>query len=118
MNVILSNARRFPMMAERQVVIVKEAQSIYGLGREETDDFLIQYLQNPLPSTILVFAHKYKSIDGKKKLYKELDKKAVLVKSEKVPDYKLVPWIEKYIKEKGHGIDSRSISLIAESRAG
>jgi len=115
MNVILSNARRFPMMSQRQVVIVKEAQSIYGLGREETDEFLIQYIQNPLPSTILVFAHKYKSLDGKKRLSKELDKKAVLVKSDKVPDYKLAPWIEKYIKDKGHSIDTRSISLIAES---
>jgi DNA polymerase III subunit delta len=115
MNVILSNARRFPMMADRQVVIVKEAQGIYGLGREETDEFLIQYLQNPLPSTILVFSHKYKSLDGKKKLSKELEKKAVLVKSDKIPEYKLNEWIDKYVKEKGHSIDSKSQTIIAES---
>jgi DNA polymerase III subunit delta len=115
MNVILANARRFPMMANRQVVIVKEAQGIQGLGKEEIDELFIQYIQNPLPSTILVLAHKYKKLDGKKRLYKELDKKAIIVLSEKVQEYKLPPWIEKYIKSKGHTIDDKNAKIIAES---
>jgi DNA polymerase-3 subunit delta len=115
MNVILSNARRFPMMADRQVVIVKEAQNIYGLGKEDVDNLLIQYLQNPLPSTILVFAHKYKKLDGRKPLSKEIDKRAVLVNSEKVKDWDLPKWIEMYIQTKGHQIDSGTASFLAES---
>src|SRR5690606_9128558 len=95
---ILSHAKRFPMMADRQVVIVKEAQHIADLGKEAGSDLLIGYLKNPLPSTILVLAHKYKTLDGRKPLAKELDKKAILVKSEKIPEYKLAPWIEDYIK--------------------
>src|SRR5690606_18125759 len=74
---ILSNARRFPMMADRQVVIVKEAQNIADLNKEEGYSLLINYLQNPVPSTILVFAHKYKTLDGRKPLAKEMEKRAV-----------------------------------------
>ncbi|MFD2035898.1 DNA polymerase III subunit delta [Belliella marina] len=115
MSAIIGNARRFPMMAERQVVIVKEAQNIPNLGKEDTDTLLLNYVQNPLPSTILVFAHKYKVLDGRKALAKELDKKAILVKSEKVPEYKLAAWIESYIASKGHKIDTRTATLLAES---
>lgn len=115
MNAILSNARRFPMMADRQVVIVKEAQNITGLGKEEVDNLLMQYIQNPLPSTILVFAHKYKKLDGRKPLAKELDKKAILVTSEKVRDYQLADWIVGYVQEKGHKINGPTATFLAES---
>src|SRR5690606_18317877 len=112
---ILSNARRFPMMADRQVVIVKEAQNIADLNKEEGYNLLIAYLQNPLPSTILVFSHKYKRLDGRKPLAKELEKRAVLVKSEKIPEYKLSPWIEEYVEGKGFSIDLKAAQLLAES---
>ena len=115
MNAVLTNARRFPMMAERQVVIVKEAQNLPDLGKEAGDSLLINYLSNPLPSTILVFAHKYKVLDGRKALAKELDKKAVLVKSDKVPEYKLSPWIDGYLKSKGFTIEPKACQIIAES---
>lgn len=115
MTAILGNARRFPMMSDRQVVIVKEAQNIWGIGREEIDTLLINYIQNPLPSTILVFAFKYKSLDGRKALAKELDKKAILVKSDKIPEYKLASWIEGYIQSQGHKIDNRTAVLLADS---
>jgi DNA polymerase III subunit delta len=112
---ILNNARRFPMMADRQVVIIKEAQNIPNLGKEETDQMLINYIRNPLPSTILVFAHKYKSIDGRKALAKELDKSAVFVKSEKIKDHVLPAWIESYVKSKGHSIDNPTSVFLADS---
>jgi DNA polymerase-3 subunit delta len=112
---ILNNARRFPMMSDRQVVIVKEAQNILNLGRDEIDNQLINYLKNPLPSTILVFAHKYKSLDGRKQLSKELDKAAVFVKSEKIKDHLLPGWIEAYVKAKGHSIDNPTAVFLAEA---
>ncbi len=112
---ILNNARKFPMMADRQVVIVKEAQSISDLGKEDAQKLLISYIQNPLPSTILVLAHKYKKLDGRIALYKELDKKALYVRSDKVSDYKLVEWIQVYFKDQGHGIEPRAAQLLADS---
>ena len=115
MPAILTNAKRFPMMADRQVVIVKEAQNIPDLGKDMVDIQLISYVKNPLPSTILLFAYKYKTLDGRKALYKELDKHAILVKSDKVPEYKLSPYIEGYLKEKGFNIDPKACQVLAES---
>lgn len=114
-NLILSNARKFPMMAERQVVIVKEAQSIPDLGKEDSQKLLISYLNNPLPSTILVFAHKHKKLDGRSSIKKELDKKTVYVNSEKVKDWLLIGWVESYFKELGHQIDAKAAQLLADS---
>jgi len=115
MSTILTNAKRFPMMADRQLVVVKEAQTIADLGKEAGDSLLSAYVQNPLPSTILVFSHKYKTLDGRKPLAKELDKKAVLVKSDKVQEYKLSPWITDYLKSKGFTINVKAAQVIAES---
>lgn len=112
---IVNNARKFPMMAERQLVIVKEAQSIIDLTKEEPQNLLLNYIQNPLPSTILVFAHKHKKLDGRQALAKELDKKAVYVRSEKIKDYKLTEWIESYIKEQGHHIEAKAAQLLSDS---
>src|SRR3954464_9933692 len=66
MATILTHARRFPMMAERQVVIVKEAQDIQDLGKEIGGKLLLDYLSKPVPSTVLVFCHKNKSLDKRK----------------------------------------------------
>ncbi|MEK0441151.1 MAG: hypothetical protein RL403_129, partial [Bacteroidota bacterium] len=96
---ILSHARKFPMMAERQLVLVKEAQNIPDLGKEDAQKLLIGYLSNPLPSTILVFAYKHKKLDGRSSLKKEIEKKAVFVEAEKIKDWKLNEWIESYFKE-------------------
>jgi DNA polymerase III subunit delta len=115
MNVIMSNARKFPMMAERQLVLVKEAQSIPDLGKEDAQKLLLGYLSNPLPSTILVFAHKHKKLDGRSALKKELDKKAVFVESEKVKDWKLTEWVEGYFKGLGHQIEPKAAQLLADS---
>ena len=68
---IITQARRFPMMAERQVVIVKEAQEIADLPRDDGQKLLESYVLNPLPSTILVFAHKHKTLDGRKPLFNQ-----------------------------------------------
>ncbi len=115
MNVILGNARKFPMMAERQLVIVKEAQSIPDLGKEDAQKMLLTYISNPLPSTILVFAHKHKKLDGRSALKKELDKRAIFVESEKVKDWKLVEWIHGYFTDLGHQLEPKAAQLLADS---
>lgn len=112
---ILNNARKFPMMAERQLVIVKEAQSIPDLGKEEAQKLLVSYLTNPLPSTILVFAHKHKKLDGRSALKKEFEKKSVFVESEKIKDWNLVKWVDDYFKELGHQIEAKAAQLLADS---
>ena len=71
-NVILTNARRFPMMAERQVVIVREAQDIPDLSKEMGQKLLLDYFTRPVPSTVLVLCHKYKTLDKRKELGKKV----------------------------------------------
>lgn len=115
MGTIINNARKFPMMADRQVVIVKEAQSLTDLGKEEAQKLLIGYAQNPLPSTILVLAHKYKKFDRRSALSKELQKNAIYVTSEKIKDYKLTEWVLQYFKDIGHDIEPRAAQFLAES---
>ena len=66
---VVSNAKRYPMMAERQVIIVKEAQNL-----SKTIEQLVDYAKNPQPSTVLVFNYKYKTLDKRKALYKTLIK--------------------------------------------
>ena len=61
---VLNNAKRFPMMSERQVVIVKEAQNLADFKNEQGRDMLEAYCKNPVPSTVLVFCYKYGSLNG------------------------------------------------------
>lgn len=114
MNMVLTNAKRYPMMAERQVVIVKEAQEIQDINKEEGQKLLLDYIQQPLPSTILVFCHKYKAMDKRKALSKSLDKFTVLVESKKMYDNQLPAWIDKYVKSKGYGIDAKATQMLAD----
>ena len=75
MGQVITNARRFPMMSERQVIIVKEAKDIQDINKEEGQKLLLDYLDNPVPSTVLVFAHKHKKLDGRKPLSKAVGKR-------------------------------------------
>ncbi len=113
-NDVLGNARRFPMMSERQVVIVKEAQNIQDLGKEEGSRQLIQYLENPLASTILVFCHKHKSLDKRKALSKSLDKHAIYLTTKKLYDNQIPDWIKSYIRDKGFTITDKAVFMLAE----
>ncbi|MBY0432992.1 MAG: DNA polymerase III subunit delta, partial [Cyclobacteriaceae bacterium] len=72
-NVILTHARRFPMMADRQVVIVREAQDIPDLAKETGQKLLLDYFTRPVPSTLLVLCHKYKALDKRKELGKKAE---------------------------------------------
>ena len=77
---VITAAKRFPMMSEHQVIIVKEAQNIRDIEN------LVYYAENPLKSTILVINYKYKKLDKRKKVYKVLEKGAVLFESKKLYD--------------------------------
>lgn len=114
MGTVITQARRFPMMADRQVVIVKEAQEIADLNREEGQKLLEGYVQNALPSTVLVFAHKHKTLDGRKSLAKTLDKHAVLVDAKKLYDNKLPEWILSYVRDKAYRIQPQAAQLLAD----
>ncbi len=91
-NEILALAKQYPMMGDKQLIIVKEAQDL-KLNEEETS-LLEKYVENPVESTILVFAHKHKKVDSRKKVFKTLDKAKMLFHSEPVKDYNLAKWID------------------------
>ncbi len=112
---LLTQARRFPMMSERQTVIVKEAQDISDLSKEEGQNYLEEYLNQPLESTILVLGHKHKSIDKRKKLWKVLAKKAVIVDSKKLYDNQIADWTKKYIVQRGHTIEDKAAHMLSEN---
>ena len=103
-------ARRYPMMAERQVVIVKEAQNL-----KQTDQ-LEKYFKTPLKSTVLVLCHKNGSIDGRKREYLKAVKAAgVLFESKKLRERDLPPFIENYLKQHQVSIDPKATQMIADS---
>lgn len=112
---LLTQARRFPMMAEKQVIIVKEAQDIHDFNREETQKLLEAYIERPLASTILVLNYKYKTLDGRKSLTKTIDKQAILVDSKKLYDNKIPDWISAYLKDKGYSIHPAAMQMLADS---
>jgi len=105
---IISNAKRYPMMANYQVVIVKEAQEIKNI------DELLPYIENPLDSTLLVINYKYKKIDKRKSFYKQVAKKGVLFESKKLYDNQIVGWINNYVKEKGYEITPKACAMLTE----
>ncbi|MGG5507571.1 MULTISPECIES: DNA polymerase III subunit delta [unclassified Myroides] len=106
---IVSNAKRFPLMADKQVIIVKEAQEL-AKTIEQLDD----YVNQPQPSTVLVFCYKYKTIDKRKKLYKSLQKKAVLFESNRLKEYKLEGWLQQTVSKRGYSIDPKSAAMLIE----
>ena len=107
---IADAARRYPMMAERQVVIVKEAQNL------KNTDALEKYIKQPLTSTVLVICHKNGKIDGRKReLVKAIQQAGVLFESQKLKERDLPTFIENYVKQKNAAIDPKSTQLIADA---
>jgi DNA polymerase III subunit delta len=105
---IIDTAKRFPMMSSHQVLIIKEAQTLKKL--EE----LIEYLEKPLISTILVFCYKYKTIDKRTKLYKALGTHSVFLESLRLRDYQVPAWIERYLMTKGITTDPSASAMLTE----
>lgn len=106
---VVSNAKRYPMMAERQVVIVKEAQDL-----SRTIENLVAYAQNPQPSTVLVMCYKYKTLDKRKKLAKEIAKTGILFESKKLYDNQVPDWIKRVLASKGYTITPKAAQMLVE----
>lgn len=116
---LISTAKRYPMMSNYQVVIVKEAQESKELfpnkeSKDEKQPFL-NYILNPLPSTLLVICYKYKTLDKRTKLYKAIEKKGIVFESKKLYDNQIPDWIEKYLKSKKFSIEEKAKYLMADS---
>ncbi|MBC6989992.1 DNA polymerase III subunit delta [Hymenobacter sp. BT491] len=111
---VLGQARRFPMMAERSVVIVKEAQAIADLESEKAFPFLEAYLKNPLQSTVLVFCYKHKTLDARKKLGKLMGEKAALLTSKKLYDNQVPGWLTAYVRSKQQQITGQATAMLSE----
>lgn len=105
---VVNACRRYPMFAERQVVLLKEAQQMRDIDKLEG------YFEQPLPSTIFVVAYKGKTYDKRLKLYKLLKNTAEIFNSEKLRDYKLPEWITEFVHSKGYKINQKAVSLLDE----
>ena len=106
---IVANAKRFPMMAEKQVIIVKEAQDL-----SRTIENLVSYVENLQPSTVLVLNYKYKTIDKRKKLYKAATKVGVVFESKKMYDYQVADWIRKVLNGKNYQMEPKAAQMLVE----
>jgi DNA polymerase III subunit delta len=126
---IVDYAKRFPMMSEYQVVVIKEAQEIRNLvpggsDKDEDNDApklkntdikktpLERYLENPVPTTILVICYKYKKLDKRRAFYKALDKKGVVFESAKLYDNQVPAWINQYLRIKGYTLTPVAAQLL------
>lgn len=106
---IVGNAKRYPMMAERQVLIVKEAQDLVRTIEKLTD-----YAENPQPTTTLVVCYKYKKIDKRKKLYKAVSKVGVIFDSKRLYENQVSDWIQKTLKARGYSISPKASQMLVE----
>ncbi|MDO5975905.1 DNA polymerase III subunit delta [Flavivirga jejuensis] len=106
---IVGNAKRYPMMAEYQVVIVKEAQDL-----SRTIEKLASYAENPQPTTVLVVNYKYKKIDKRKSLYKTLKKTGIVYESKKLYENQVADWIRRVLASKNYTISPKAAQMLVE----
>ena len=106
---IIGTAKRYPMMAERQVVIVKEAQDL-----SRTIEKLETYAENPMPSTVLVLCYKYKTLDKRKKVTKLIAKNGVVFESKKLYDNQVGDWIKRVLAGKKYTIEPKANAMLVE----
>ena len=106
---IVGNAKRYPMMAERQVLIIKEAQDL-----SRTIEKLVAYASNPQPTTMLVVNYKYKKIDKRKALYKTIKKIGVVYESKKLYENQVGEWIRRVLSPKEYSITPKAAQMLVE----
>jgi DNA polymerase III subunit delta len=105
---IVDNAKRYPMMSEYQVVIIKEAQHVKNI------ELIENYVKNPLSSTVLIICYKYKKLDARKTLPKTIAKNGVLFESKKMYENQVAEWVTKLLKSKGIISNPVSATLLTE----
>ncbi|MDN3673367.1 DNA polymerase III subunit delta [Flavobacterium branchiarum] len=106
---VVSAAKRYPMMADRQVIIVKEAQDL-----SRTIDKLEAYATNPMDTTVLVFCYKYKTLDKRKKVTKLLGQKGLVYESKKLYENQVGDWIKRVLSGKGYAIEPKANAMLVE----
>lgn len=114
MGKILSSARGFPMMAERRLLMIKEAQDIRDFNKESTNALFEAYLENPANTTVLVFVYRNKLLAKNTRLYKRLDKNAVVYNAKKIYDNQVSGWIKEYISSKGLTMSVKGVQILAD----
>ncbi|GHT17057.1 DNA polymerase III subunit delta [Bacteroidia bacterium] len=129
MSAVVNAAKKFPMMSDYQVVIVKEAQGIKDKNVKDKNDkevldkngdpikeweLLSYYLQNPLKSTILVFCYKYGKPDSRKKWVKDVEKQGVVFESHAIADYEIEKWVKAYIQSSKIEMDEKAVAMLCE----
>ncbi len=105
---VVNACRRYPMFAEKQVVLLKEAQQMRDIDKLEP------YIENPLVSTIFVVSYKEKTLDKRTKLYKTIKKDGEVFTSEKIRDYKMVEWVKDYLQQQAFEMTPKAIALLVE----
>lgn len=106
---IIATSKRYPMMAERQVVIVKEAQDL-----SRTIEKIENYAENPMPTTVLVFCYKYKTLDKRKKYTKLIEKNGLIYESKKLYDNQVGDWIKRVLSGKNYTIEPKANAMLVE----
>ena len=106
---IVSSAKRYPMMAERQVLIVKEAQDL-----SRNIEKLVAYAENPQPTTVLVINYKYKKLDKRKKLHKAIAKSGLIYESKKLYENQVADWIRRVLSGKKYQIEPKAAQMLVE----
>ena len=106
---IISVCKRFPMMSKFQLIIVKEAQDL-----SSKIDGLVNYLLNPMHSTILIINYKYKTLDKRKKIYKAIQKFGLILNSKKPYENQVSTWISNKLKEDSYTIDIKANQMLVE----
>lgn len=107
---IVNAAKRYPMMSDYQVIVVKEAQHL----KWKDDGLLLQYLENPMKSTVLVLAYKYARFDKRKKLYKAAERAGVVLESARIYDDKVAPWITNFLKGEDRQIHPQAAAMMGK----
>ncbi len=105
---IISTAKRYPMMASHNIVIVREAQHLKDI------EALMPYVEKPLDSTILVICYKYKTLDKRTRFYKSISNAGVVYNSKKLYDNQVPAWIAGYVKQNGYRIGPAALQLLAD----
>lgn len=112
---VIGAAKRYPMMGDRQVVILKEAQENKEWNKDQIQKLILNYLEAPLASTILVFSYKYKSLDKRTKLGKAFEKNSTFLHAKKLYDNQVPDWIRSYCKSSSVQIEEDALMMLAEN---
>jgi DNA polymerase-3 subunit delta len=111
---VVSACRRFPMFAEKQVVILKDASQLKGgEGDDKGLNSLLGYIRNPSPSTIFLIEHPFKKADTRTRFVKEVKERGIIFTSDKIKEERLSDWIEEYGRETGFTIPRQEAELLA-----